>query len=144
LQDRWRLRRSNSFDAFKTFVDLSLDFVLIVVVVGESGVDLGEGQVRVLPMYFVGVPMVGKAIQYYLHHLGARSGDHGSTIRRYFNVRIRNRARHHSALVDVVFGLEQLDPAFKRQSLCHYGSYRWTRIPGHAATCGSRFAYGSF
>ena len=50
--------------------NLFVEFDLMVVIVAEGGVDLGQGEVRVLKVDFLGAPPMGEQVQRHFHHLG--------------------------------------------------------------------------
>lgn len=51
----------------------------MIVVVGQSRVDLGEAEMRVLPVDFLRTPTVGKVIAHNLDHLGVGVVDPSTT-----------------------------------------------------------------
>ena len=61
-------------------LDVVIELLLVVVVVSERRVDLGEGQVRVLPLDLLGVPVVRDPLQRNLDDLRRRTGEVGDAV----------------------------------------------------------------
>jgi len=65
---------SHSLDELIVFTDLSVDFVAVVVIIGQSGVNVGQGELREDGYDLVRrLPLFGP--EYFIMHSDAVSGD---------------------------------------------------------------------
>ena len=69
-------------------VNSLIEFVLVVVIISKSATDLATGQVWMLAIYFIDIPMVGQAIKGDFDHLRFRTGQHRHSIRADIDMRI--------------------------------------------------------
>ncbi len=79
----------NVFDLAEPRCDITVHLVLMIVIICQGGVNLRGYQVGMLPLNFVGVPVMGHTIQGHFHNLGFRSGDHRNSVFGGLNVRVR-------------------------------------------------------
>ncbi len=65
-----------------------IKLVLVIVIISKSATDLATGQVRMLAVHFIDIPMVGQAIKGNFDHLRFRTGQHRHSIGRDVDMRI--------------------------------------------------------
>jgi len=58
----------NGGNLLELFFDSLIHFFLMVVVIGESAMDLPQTQVRMLPLNFFRIPMVSQMIEHNFYH----------------------------------------------------------------------------
>ncbi len=76
-------------------VNSLIKFVLVVVIVGKGTTNLATGQVQMLAVHFINIPMVGQAIKGNFDHLRFRTGQHRHSIRRNVDMRIAGGEHMH-------------------------------------------------
>ena len=87
-------------DAVELCGDHRIEFWLMIVVVRQGRVDLGQRQMRMLPLHFISVPVMGDPVQSHFNDLGRRPGNRGRP--RFINSDVRispGRGRDHGSVL---------------------------------------------
>jgi hypothetical protein len=101
-------------DFAQLFIDDSIHFLLIVVIIGQATLNLSQREVRVLALDLIGVSVVRQTIQRDLENLRLVADQPRSTINAFLDVEVVGRIRHrlelpwttHMSPMGILFGTE--------------------------------------
>src|SRR5271157_4105527 len=86
-------------DRTQLFIDGSIHFLLMVVIIGQATVNLSEREVRVLALDLIGIPVVCQTIQGDLKNFRLRPNQPNFTIDAFLDVGVVSRSRHSVQLL---------------------------------------------
>jgi hypothetical protein len=85
-------------DRTQLFIDGSIHFLLMVVIIGQATVNLSQREVRVLALDLIGIPVVCQTIQGDLENFRLRPNQPNLTIGAFLDVGVVGRSRHRFQL----------------------------------------------